>query len=56
MSWVMPAYSLIGPLFTLRTVLFCRINYMVTFPKTLEETGVFFFQREEEKSCGSNRT
>lgn len=34
-SWVMPAYLLIEPFFTLRIVLLCRINYMFTFPKTL---------------------
>lgn len=61
MSWVMPAYLLIMPLFTLTIVLFCRIHYMVTFPKTLGETSdIFFFSsRKKIRSfmfCGSNRT
>lgn len=42
MPWVGPAYLLMGPLSALRIVLFCRINYMVTFPKTFGETGDFF--------------
>lgn len=49
MSWVMPAYSLIGPLFTLRTVLFCRINYRSPFLKPLKKL-VSFFSRGRKKS------
>lgn len=50
MSWIMPGHLLIVSFFTLRIVLFCRINDMFTFPKTLWETGDFFSPRSRKKS------